>query len=108
MKNCKIETRKLLRLFTSESDRYDGRPIYLAIIELCRERGISGATVIRGLAGYGLHKTLHRDKILALSGDLPLIVEIVLREEEVDGIVPSVHEMLSGGLITMEDIEVIC
>ena len=108
MKNYKIEMRKLLRLFTSESDRWDGKPLYLAIIELCKERGVGGATVIRGVAGYGIHKKVHTDKILTLSGDLPLIVEIILCEDEVAEIVAAVEEMFNGGLITMEDIEVVC
>lgn len=108
MKNYKIESRKLLRLFTSESDRWDGKPLYLAIIELCKERGVSGTTVIRGLAGYGTHKKVHTDKILTLSGDLPLIVEIILCEDEVAEIVAATQEMLDGGLVTMEDIEVVC
>ena len=108
MKNYKIERRKLLRLFTSESDRWDGKPLYLAIIELCKERGVGGATVIRGVAGYGIHKKVHTDKILTLSGDLPLIVEIILCEDEVAEIVAAAQEMLDGGLITMEDIEVVC
>ncbi len=108
MKNYKTEMRKLLRLFTSESDRWDGKPLYLAIIELCKERGVGGATVIRGVAGYGIHKKVHTDKILTLSGDLPLIVEIILCEDEVAEIVAAAQEMLDGGLITMEDIEVVC
>ena len=108
MKNYKTEGRKLLRLFTSESDRWDGKPLYLAIIELCRERGVGGATVIRGVAGYGIHKKVHTDKILTLSGDLPLIVEIILCEDEVAEIVAAAQEMLNGGLITMEDSEVVC
>lgn len=108
MKNFKVEKRKLLRLFTSESDRWNGSPLYLAIIELCRERGVSGVTVLRGLAGYGNHKKVHTDKILALSGDLPLLVEIILCEDQVDEIVTATREMLDGGLVTMEDIEVIC
>jgi PII-like signaling protein len=108
MKNLKIEKRKLLRLFTSESDRWDGKPLYLAIIELCRDRDISGVTVLRGVAGYGIHKKVHTDKILTLSGDLPLLVEIILYEEQVTEIVTATQEMFDGGLITMEDIEVVC
>lgn len=108
MKNIKVEKRKLLRLFTSESDRWNGKPLYLAIVELCREKGLSGVTVLRGLAGYGVHKKVHTDKILTLSGDLPLLIEIVFPEDRVDEIVTATREMLDGGLITMEDIDVIC
>ena len=108
MKNYKTEGRKLLRLFTSESDRWDGKPLYLAIIELCREREVSGVTVLRGVAGYGIHKKIHTDKILSLSGDLPLVIEIILCEEQVAEIVAATQEMLDGGLITMENIEVVC
>jgi len=108
MKNYKIEKRKLLRLFTSEADRWNGTPLYQAIIELCKERGVSGVTVLRGLAGYGIHKKVHTDKILALSGDLPLLVEIILCEDQVAEIVAATRDMLDGGLITLEDIEVVC
>lgn len=108
MKNYKIEKRRLLRLFTSESDSWGGKPLYLAIIELCRERGVNGVTVLRGVAGYGIHKKVHTDKILTLSGDLPLLVEIILYEDQVDEIIAATEDMLDGGLITMEDIEVVC
>ena len=103
----RIEKRKLLRIFISESDRWKNSPLYLAIIDLCREHEIAGATVLRGIAGYGLHKVIHTDKILRLSGELPLIVEIVDREEKVQEILPLLEERVGEGLITMENIEVL-
>ena len=108
MKNYRLENRKILRLFISESDKWDGKPLYLAIIKRCRKMEISGVTVLRGIAGYGLHKKVHTDKILTLSGDLPLVVEIIVCREKAENLISSIAEMLDGGLITLEDIEVVC
>jgi hypothetical protein len=102
-----IEKRKLFRIFIGESDRYKDKPLHIAIIELCRERDIAGATVLRGVAGYGHHNILHTDRVLRLSGDLPLIVEIVDSEENLMKILPLLREMAADGLITMENIEVV-
>jgi len=98
---------KIVRVFITESDRCKGQPLYLAIIDLCRENEVKGATVLRGVAGYGLHNVLHLDKVLRLAGDLPLIVEIVDTEEKVLRLIPLIEDLLKGGLITMEDIDVI-
>ena len=107
MMDYKLVKKKLLRVFITESDRHGGKPLYYAIIDLCREKGLSGATVIRGVAGYGLHKVVHTDKILRLSGDLPLIVEVVGDEEKMALIIPLLGEMVSEGLVAMEDIDVV-
>ena len=101
-----LEKQKIVRVFISESGRWKGIPLFRAIIELCRNKGIKGATVIKGIEGYGLHNKLHTGSILRLSGDLPLIVEIVDSKENVENILPDVDKMMTGGLITMEDIEV--
>ena len=107
MKNYSVETKKIVRVFISESDRWEGKPLYLAIIDLCREKGIGGATVLRGIAGYGLHGKVHTDKILALSGDLPLIIEIISSEDEAARLMPVLGGMLNGGLITIDDTSVV-
>ena len=103
----KMLKRKLLRVFITEADKYSGKPLYYTIINLCREKGLSGATVIKGVAGYGLHKVVHTDKILRLSGDLPLIVEVVGDEEKMDRLIPALGEIVREGLIAVEDIEVV-
>lgn len=105
--NVEFVKKKLLRIFITESDRWRDKPLYLAILELCRRKGIGGATVLRGVAGYGLHKVVHTDKILRLSGNLPLVVEVISSEEKVREIIPSVNEMIEEGLITLEDIEIV-
>lgn len=107
MMNYKLEKKKLLRVFITESDKFDGKPLYYAIIDLCRKKGLSGATVIRGVAGYGLHKVVHTDRILRLSGDLPLIVEVIGNEEKMELLIPSLGEMVPEGLVALEDIHVV-
>ena len=102
-----IQRQKLLRIFISESDRWKDKPLYMAIIDLCREREIRGATVLRGVAGYGLHKVLHTGSLLRLSGDLPLVVEIVDSEDKIKALLPSLEEAVGDGLVTMETIEVV-
>ena len=101
-----IENQKLVRIFISESGKWKKEPLYMAVINLCRERGIKGATAIRGVAGYGLHNKLHTGRVLRLSGDLPLVVEIVDSEEKIEAILPVIDDMLDGGLITIENIQV--
>lgn len=105
--NYKMIEKKLLRVFITEADKHDGKPLYYAIIDLCREKGLSGATVIKGVAGYGLHKVVHTDKILRLSGDLPLIVEVVGDEDKMNQLIPALGEIVTEGLIAVEDIEVV-
>lgn len=101
-----LEKQKIVRVFISESSRWKGAPLFRAIIELCRNKGIKGATVIRGIEGYGLHNKLHTGSLLRLSGDLPLIVEIVDLKANVETILPDIDNMMEGGLITMEEIDV--
>ena len=97
----------LLRIFIGESDRWHGRPLYAAIVELVRKEGIAGATVLRGIAGFGANARLHTEKVLRLSLDLPLIVECVDTEEKIQSILPELDEMIGGGLITLERAKVI-
>jgi len=101
------EKAKLLRIFIGESDRYNGKPLYEAIVNLARERYMAGATVLRGILGFGAHSRIHSAKILRLSEDLPIIVEIVDKAERIEAILPEIDEMIREGLATLEDIQVI-
>ena len=97
---------KLLRIFIGESDRYEGVPLHEWIVRTARERGLAGATVLRGLAGFGAHSRLHTTKILRLSSDLPIVVEIVDTEEKIESFLPVVEEAIDEGLVTVERVEV--
>ena len=104
----KIEGPALLaRIYIGESDRHHGQPLYEAIVQLLRERGVAGATVLRGIEGYGRAARLHTTRILRLSEDLPILIEVVDREDRLRGVLPEVDAMVEGGLITLEPIEVI-
>jgi PII-like signaling protein len=98
---------KLLRIIVGEADRWHGRPLYEAIVEEARKRGLAGATVWKGTMGFGAHSRLHTAKILRLSEDLPVIIEIVDAPDKIDGFLPDVDEMVSEGLVTVERAEVI-
>ena len=97
---------KLLRIFIGESDRHEGLPLYEWIVRQARENGLAGATVLRGLEGYGAHSRLHKAKILRLSSDLPLVVEIVDTEEKIQSFLPLIDDAVSEGLATVERVEV--
>ena len=99
--------RVLMRIHIGERDKYHGKPLYQAIVELLRERHYAGATVLRGIMGFGAHARLHTDKILDLSLDLPVVVECVESEERIESILPELDEMIGGGLITLERARVI-
>src|SRR6058998_2041217 len=99
--------RTLMRVFIGESDKYHGKPLYEALLERFRSRGLAGATVLRGVAGFGASSKMHTDKVLRLSIDLPMIIEIVETEEAIQGILPDLDEMIGGGLITLERARVI-
>jgi len=92
--------RTLMRIHIGESDKWHGRLLYEALVELFRREGLSGATVLRGVAGYGSTSRYHTDKILRLSQDLPIVVEVVEDSERVERILPMLDEMIGGGLIT--------
>ena len=98
---------ELLRIFIGESDKHGGRPLYEAIVESARERGMAGATVLRGVLGFGAHSRIHTAKILRLSEDLPIIIEIVDKPERIADFLPELDEMMDEGLITLEKIRVI-
>lgn len=97
----------LLRIFIGESDRHEGRPLYEAIVLKARELHLAGATVLRGAMGYGRSSRLHTAKILRLSTDLPLIIEIVDSEENINAFLPVLNGMMGGGLVTLEKARVL-
>jgi PII-like signaling protein len=97
----------LLRIFIGESDRWHHQPLYEAIVLKAREMHLAGATVLRGLMGFGKSSRVHTAKILRLSFDLPLVIEIVDSEEKINGFLPVIDEMMKGGLITVEKVTVI-
>jgi len=97
---------KLLRIFIGENDRHEGLPLYEWIVRQARENGLAGATVLRGLEGYGAHSRLHKAKILRLSSDLPLVVEIVDTEEKIQAFLPLIDDAVAEGLATVERVEV--
>jgi PII-like signaling protein len=104
--------RTLMRIFLGEADRCDegphkGKPLYEAILLTLREEGCAGATVVRAIAGFGASSRLHTGKVLRLSNDLPVIVEVVDEEETLQRILPKLDAMIGGGLITMERAHVI-
>ncbi|HEU5466972.1 MAG TPA: DUF190 domain-containing protein [Gemmatimonadales bacterium] len=99
--------RTLMRVFIGESDKYHGRPLYEALVDLFRKKGLAGATVLRGVAGYGASSTIHTDKVLRLSLDLPIIIELVETQEAIDAVLPELDAMIGGGLITLEKARVI-
>lgn len=97
----------LMRIFIGESDKHGHIPLYEALVELFRKEGFAGATVLRGVAGFGAHSVYHTDKLLRLSQDLPMVVEVVESQEKIDAIMPEIDRMMGGGMITMEKATVI-
>ena len=97
---------KLLRIFIGESDRHEGLPLYEWIVRQARENGLAGATVLRGLEGYGASSRLHKAKILRLASDLPLVVEIVDTDEKIQAFLPLIDDAVGEGLATVEKVEV--
>ena len=98
---------ELLRVFIGESDHYGGKPLYEAIILEARRQGMAGATALRGLMGFGAHSRLHTAKVLCLSEDLPIVVEIVDTPEKIEALLPKLDEMIEEGLVTLERVRVI-
>src|SRR5450432_3020020 len=101
------EKAKLLRIFIGESDRWHHQPLYEAIVLAARELGLAGATVLRGPMGFGKSSHLHTAKILRLSMDLPLVIEIVDSEEKINAFLPTLDKMMGGGLVTLEKVKVL-
>lgn len=104
----KIEGQAMLvRVYIGESDQWQGKPLYQAIVERLRERGLAGATVLRGIEGYGANAHIHTTRILRLSEDLPVLIETVDQEDRIRAILPALDEMVGDGLITLERVEVV-
>jgi hypothetical protein len=99
--------RTLMRIFIGESDKVHGQPLYEVILRTLRERGLAGATVLRGVAGFGASSRIHTEKVLRLSLDLPIVIEVVETEEQVQAVLPLLDELIGGGLITLERVRVI-
>jgi len=101
------EEGQLLRIFIGEEDTYKGKPLYDAIVLKARELNLAGATVLRGIMGYGAHSRVHTAKILRLSEDMPMVIEIVDTAENIEKIIPFLDETVDEGLITRENVNVI-
>lgn len=97
----------LMRIFIGESDRYEHRPLYEALLELFQGKGIAGATVLKGVAGYGGHGELHTDKLLRLSANLPLVVEVVDARDKIEALLPELDRMVRSGMVTFEKAHII-
>jgi PII-like signaling protein len=98
---------KLVRIFIGESDLWHGRPLYQAIVERVREDGLAGATVVRGIEGFGAKSHLHTSRILRLSEDLPIVLEIVDTAERIETLLPVLDEMVADGLVTIETVQIV-
>ncbi len=99
--------RMLMRIHIGENDKFEGKPLYQQIVELLRKRHYAGATVFRGIMGFGANAHLHTDRFLELSSDLPIVVECVDTPERIEAILPDLDDMIGGGLITLERARVI-
>ncbi len=100
-------TAKLVRIFLGESDRWKSQPLYIAIVEEMRKAGLAGATVFKGILGFGAHSVVHAARIVDLSSDLPVVIELVDSEEKVAAFLPTLDLMVAEGLVTLEKIDVI-
>lgn len=98
---------KLLRVFVGETDKWQGKPLYEEIVLLARKEGLAGATAIKGFMGFGRNSHIHTAKILRLSEDLPIIIEIVDSEEKINAFLPHLDKMIKDGLVTLENVNVI-
>jgi len=96
-----------MRIFVCEADQWERRPLYAALLEVFRAKGLAGATVLKGVAGFGPDSILHTAGILRLSADLPLVIEVIDSEDRLEAILPEVDRMMRGGLVTMEKVRVI-
>lgn len=98
---------ELLRIFIGESDKHHGRPLYEVIVEEARRRGLAGATVLRGTLGYGANSLIHTAKILRLSEDLPMVIEIIDHPKSIAEFLPELDTLIDEGLVTLEPVQVI-
>jgi uncharacterized protein len=98
---------ELLRIFIGESDQWHGRPLHEAILLAAREQGLAGATVVRGLSGFGATSRIHTVKLLRLSEDLPMVIEIVDQREKIQAFLPTIDQMVTEGMVTLENVNVL-
>lgn len=97
----------MLRVFVGENHRYHGLPLFEAIIQKAREKGLAGATVLKGVEGYGIHKRIHTHRLLELAEEMPIVIEIVDTPEKVESFLPLLDEMINEGAVTLEDVRLI-
>lgn len=97
----------LMRIFIGEGDRFEHKPLYEALVELFSKESFAGVTVLRGICGFGAHRVFHSQKLLDLSAELPLVVEVIDTQEKINAIMPYIDEMMTGGMITLEKATVI-
>jgi len=102
-----IGEQQLMRIFIGESDRYNHQPLYEVLVELLRKEGFAGATVLRGICGFGANRVYHTQKQLDLSADMPIVIEVVDSQEKINVIMPQIDAMMGGGMITLEKATVI-
>lgn len=105
-RNTMLGEQMLLRIFIGERDKYKHIPLYEAIVEFLRKEGFAGATVLRGIAGFGAHSMYHTDRLLRLSTDLPVVIEVIDETPRIEEVIPRLEEMMDGGLITTEQVRV--
>ena len=98
---------KLLRIFIGEQDKWHGQPLYEAIVQLARKQGLAGATCLKGFLGFGAKSHIHTAKLLRLSEDLPIVIEIVDSEQKIQAFLPQLDAMIQDGLVTLEKVEVL-
>src|SRR5664279_1873984 len=98
---------QLLRIYIGESDQWEGQPLYMAIVERVKKEGLAGCTVIRGIEGFGASSRIHTARILRLSEDLPVLIEIADQSDRIQKIIPVLDEMVDEGLITLEKVSII-
>lgn len=101
------DTYKILKIYIRENDRYEGGPLYAALINALKKQGIAGATALKGIAGYAAGDQVHAVKPLQTSDDLPVIIEVIDKEERIQGVLPALVPLVSTGLIVLEDIQVV-
>jgi PII-like signaling protein len=98
-------TGNLLRIFIDEDDRFDGRPLYMALVDALKAAGFTGATVLKGIEGFGVHKTIHAARTFDQSTNLPILIEVIEEEAKILAFMPTLRSMVSEGLITLEKLE---
>jgi PII-like signaling protein len=96
----------LLRIYIGESDRWHGKSLHQALVEESKRQGLAGATVMQGIMGYGAHSSIHMARLVDISPDLPIVVELVDEEAKIEAFLPTVEQMVDGGMVTLEHVQV--